>query len=86
MKCRWIINDQSMPSQATTSEAYPRNVRIAKAVPLGSYIAKGKIADLGSSPTYFEVVAINKIEDIKGRHPVYNLTLQKASKTLAETV
>jgi hypothetical protein len=59
---------------------------VAKQVALGSYVARGKIADLPTSPQYFEVVGIDEISDVKGRHTSYRLTLQKASKTLPEVV
>ena len=87
IRCRWIINDQASPTQEITREDYPRSVPVAKEIALGSIIwGPGKITDLPSSPIYFEVTSISKTPDLKGRHPAYRVTLQKASKTLPELV
>lgn len=82
-KCRWLTNDQAGPSQEKTEESYPRNLMIDQWIPLGSYLwGPGRLADLPSSPQYYEVINSQKFPDIKGRNPAYRVTLQKASKTL----
>lgn len=87
VRCRWVISDQNAVSQEASREAYPRHVPVGVNVALGSYVwGPGKIADLPSSPTYFEVIGVEQTPDLKGRHPTYVITLQKASKTLPEVV
>jgi hypothetical protein len=81
------VNDQANPTQDYTQESYPRSVPVGVEVGLGSFVwGPGKIRDLPSNPTYFEVVASSKTPDIKGRHPSYSVSLQKASQTLPEVV
>lgn len=85
MRCRWTINDQESVTQDSTDESTPRSLPVAKTVALGSYVwGPGKITALPTEPSYFEVVGIQKITDLKGRHPHYRITLQRASKTLPE--
>lgn len=87
IRCRWLPSDQANVSQPQTTEFYPRSVPVGSEVVLGSYVwGPGKIDELPSDPTYFEVVGVSKTPDLKGRHPVYRITLQKASKTLPEVV
>ena len=83
VKCRWLVNDQSSLAQDATQESYSRSIPLAKEVLLGSYVwGPGKIEDLPGSPQYYEVIGVQKISDVKGRHPHYRASLQKASKTL----
>ena len=87
VRCRWLVNDQSNPSQEQTLEQYPRQVQVGKEVKLGSIVwGPGRIKDLPNNPTYFEVVASSKTPDVKSRHSAYMITLQKASKTLPQLV
>lgn len=87
VKCRWSEQDQVGVTQDNTTEHYPRSIPVSQEIALGSYVwGNGKIADLPSSPVYFEVVGRSKTPDIKGRHPAYSIVLQKASKTLPELV
>lgn len=87
VRCRWLTSDQANPNQDMTSEFYPRSVPVGIEINLGSFVwGPGKIRDLPTSPTYFEVTATSKTPDIKGRHYSHQVTLQKASKTLPEVV
>ena len=87
VRCRWNISDQVNPTQEMATEQYPRSVPVGIEVVLGSFVwGPGKIADLPASPTYFEVIASSKVPDLKGRHYSYNISLQKASKTLPDLV
>lgn len=83
VRCRWNIGDYTSPTQDTTQEQYPRSISVGTEVLLGSYVwGPGQITDLPTEPKYLEVVGTEKIPDIKGRHPTYRITLQKASETL----
>lgn len=85
VRCRWVTADQSMVSQEETREIFPRYIQVGQEIALGSYVwGEGKIEDLPSSPVYLEVVGRSNTPDLKGRHPVYTLNLQKASGTLPE--
>ena len=91
VRCRWNVTDQANPTQDQSQEQYPRTVPVGVEVKLGSIVwGPGKIKDLPNNPrslpTYFEVVASSKTPDIKGRHPSYSVTLQKASKVLPDLV
>ena len=85
VRCRWVSTENSAVSQNMNNEAETIQIPIGQEVPIGSYVwGPGKIADLPSSPTYYEVVYIAKTPDLKGRHHAYVASLQKASGTLAE--
>jgi hypothetical protein len=56
-------------------------------IALGSFVwGPGQIVDLPVSPQYYEVTGTDKVPDLKGRHPTYRITLQKAMKTLPEVM
>ena len=83
VRCRWNIGDQLSVSQEVTQEAYPRAMRVSQQVSIGSYVwGPGKVVEVPDSPQYYEVVGSQVIQDVKGRHPTYRISLQKASKTL----
>lgn len=87
VRCRWVDNQQQSVTQDATREGYPLSIPVSREVPLGSIIwGPGKIADLPDTPQYYEVVSVSKTPDVKGRHPGYVLSLQKASKSLPEVV
>ena len=87
VKCRWLISDQEGVTQEGTTEDYPKTIPVNTDVPLGSYVwGPGKIADLPSEPQYWEVVGRSKTPDLKNRHPSYQITLRKASKSLPDLV
>ena len=87
VRCRWATSDQSMVSQDATQEGYPRYIPVGQEIALGSYVwGPGKIEDLPASPVYLEVIGRSNTPDLKGRHPVYTINLQKASGTLPELV
>jgi len=87
VKCQWIVDDQNNSSQEITRENYPRSVPVNREIPLGSYVwGPGRIGDVPSSPTYWEVKGYSKTPDINGNYPVYRIILIKASQTLPEVV
>lgn len=87
VRCRWVIGDQQSVGQDAVGEAYPRTINVGSQVALGSYVSgPHKLAELPDEPVYLEVVGSQKIPDLKGRHPAYILSLQKASKTLPTVV
>ncbi len=72
-------------SQDSSPQQYPRQVPVGEYVPLGSYVwGPGKIEDLPEKPVYLEVTSSENTPDLKGRHPFYSVSLQKASKGLPE--
>lgn len=85
VKCRWVTSDSESPTQDQTRESYTMGLPVDRAIPLGSIVwGQGKIADLPASPQYWEVISASTTPDIKAKHPAYNITIQKASKTLPE--
>ena len=83
VRCRWKINDRLDVNQDQSMEHIPRSVPMNQSIPLGSYVwGRGRIGDLPSSPTYYEVVALNETPDIRGNSPTYSVELGKASTSL----
>lgn len=88
---RWASGDAWGAARDGDGVALTATVHVEEAVPLGSLLWKGTLADWAADPAaggarLVQVKAVNEVSDLKGREAGRTLTVTKFAATLPEVV
>jgi hypothetical protein len=79
----WDVSIRVSSASNTENQSKPSTVLTDTYVPVDSILWQGRLDDLPDKPTdLYKVVGVDKLNDVKGRLEIYNLTLARHSDSI----